>query len=43
MTMLLLLVVMAVYTGTVGGPEGTGHLVKEGGRSVNRTIERINP
>ncbi|WP_158560734.1 hypothetical protein [Paenibacillus contaminans] len=42
-TVMLLIVVIAIYNVTIGGPEGSKQHVRDSGGRVNGTIQRINP
>lgn len=42
MTVMLIIVTIVIYNGTVGGEEGAKKQLKESGVRMNLTIERIN-
>lgn len=42
-TIMLIIVVIAIYTTTIGGSEGMQQNVKTTGGRLNGTIESINP
>ncbi|WP_409342605.1 hypothetical protein [Paenibacillus sp. MBLB4367] len=42
-TVMLIIVVIAIYNTTIGGPGGSKQNVRDGGARVNATIQRINP
>jgi len=43
MTVMLVIVIIALYTGTFGGEAGTAESVRSAGQRINKTIESINP
>lgn len=42
-TVLLLAAAIWIYMGTIGGPDGTGAHVREGGSKFNVSIKSIDP
>ncbi|GAA3410932.1 hypothetical protein ACFFNY_18830 [Paenibacillus hodogayensis] len=42
-TVMLVIVVIAIYSATVGGETGMEHNVRSTGGSLNGTIQSINP
>ena len=40
---LLILVVIVIYTRTIGGPHGMKQQVKDNGQMMNATIRSMNP
>ena len=42
MTVMLILVILVIYTSTIGGAGGTKDRIRENGGKVNVSIEQIN-
>lgn len=42
-SVMLVLAALVIYNAVVAGPTGTKQLIKEGGGSINGTIERLDP
>jgi hypothetical protein len=42
-TAMLIIVVIVIYNSTVGGTNGTKQAVRNGGSSINESIQNINP